>query len=315
MFRMKPDASKDAAFQRLQASAAGARSKPRPGPPTLRAAYSDRTAALMALLSAVAYIAEDDESADAQSAREQRAGYGFQNPIYFRSDLDDGVAILVQSEEMLVLAFRGTRSFANWKINIDFWPTQVLSTGANHKLRVHSGFYRAYLALADAGLAEAVAEFRRKTDRKLPIYVTGHSLGGALAQVATAVLGDDDIAACYTFGCPRIGNAYFDLWVKPPIYRILNYSDIVPQVPPPGIYRHAGDPRYLPREVDGSPFRFQPGIAIRGWQFLAGLWALLTSLSLTGVKDHSMVLYRTKLDQIADERTQQRSNSGSSVVP
>jgi thioesterase domain-containing protein len=31
----------------------------------------------------------------------------------------------------------------------------------------------------------------------IPIYITGHSLGGALAQIASAVLGDDQVAACY----------------------------------------------------------------------------------------------------------------------
>jgi thioesterase domain-containing protein len=36
-----------------------------------------------------------------------------------------------------------------------------------------------------------------------PIYFAGHSLGGALAQIAAAVLGDDNTAACYTFGSPE----------------------------------------------------------------------------------------------------------------
>jgi hypothetical protein len=31
----------------------------------------------------------------------------------------------------------------------------------------------------------------------MPIYITGHSLGGAPAQIASAVLGDDQVAACY----------------------------------------------------------------------------------------------------------------------
>src|SRR6516162_5958527 len=72
-----------------------------------------------------------------------------------------------------------------------------------------------------------------------------HSLGGALAQIAGAVLGSDQVAACYTYGSPRVGNFYFDPWVKVPSYRVMNYADIVPQVPLPIAYRHSGDPRYM----------------------------------------------------------------------
>ena len=64
----------------------------------------------------------------------------------------------------------------------------------------------------------------------VPIYFIGHSLGGALAQIATAKFGSDRVAACYTFGSPRVGSAFFDLWVKPPSYRVVNYADLVPQI-------------------------------------------------------------------------------------
>lgn len=40
-----------------------------------------------------------------------------------------------------------------------------------------------------------------------------------------------------------VGNIYFDLWVKVPSYRVMNYADIVPQVPVPLVYRPTrGDP-------------------------------------------------------------------------
>jgi len=74
---------------------------------------------------------------------------------------------------------------------------------------------------------------KQATNGAVPIYITGHSLGGALAQIAAAVLGSDQVGACYTYGSPRVGNSYFDLWVKVPSYRVLNYADIVPQVPLP----------------------------------------------------------------------------------
>lgn len=149
-------------------------------------------------------------------------------------------------------------------------------------------------------------EVKQTTSGTIPIYITGHSLGGALAQIATAVFGSDQIAACYTFGSPRVGNSYFDLWVKPPSYRVMNYADIVPTVPFPIIYRHSGDPRYMPDVVQASPFRFQPGLLQRIWQCCRGLVQLFRSWSILGIEDHSIQLYCTKLDDIARVRTQSR---------
>ena len=56
----------------------------------------------------------------------------------------------------------------------------------------------------------------------LGLYVTGHSLGGALAQRATAALDRDTLAACYTFGSPRVATLAFDRLDKAPHYRVVN---------------------------------------------------------------------------------------------
>jgi len=103
------------------------------------------------------------------------------------------------------------------------------------------------------GIKEKMDAVKMATKGTVPIYITGHSLGGALAQIAGAVLGSDQVAACYTFGAPRVGNFYFDLWVKVPSYRVMNYADIVPQIPLPIVYRHSGDPRYMLDHPTPSP--------------------------------------------------------------
>jgi predicted lipase len=55
------------------------------------------------------------------------------------------------------------------------------------------------------------------------------------------------LAACYTFGSPRVGTGDFDRQVKCPHYRVINNWDLVPSVPLPWFrgYRHTGDPRLL----------------------------------------------------------------------
>jgi predicted alpha/beta hydrolase len=138
----------------------------------------------------------------------------------------------------------------------------------------------------------------------IPIYITGHSLGGALAQIAAAVLGDDQMAACYTFGSPRVGNAYLDRWVKTPSYRVMNYADIVPQSPLPIVYQHSGDARYMPDKLKQSPYRFEPNPLERTWQNIRGLFQFIKSGSILGIEDHSMSEYCNKLEGIVRNRSQ-----------
>jgi hypothetical protein len=173
-------------------------------------------------------------------------------------------------------------------------------------LRVHEGFDRAFKTLADSGLSQRIDAIKQETHGETPIYITGHSLGGALAQIAAAVFGRDQIAFCYTFGSPRVGNSYFDPWVKPPSYRVVNTADIVPQVPLPIIYRHSGDPRFLPGRVTSSPYRFQPNLLMRVGQLFAGLWQFFRAGKILGIDDHNMLQYLSKLDAIARARTQKR---------
>jgi hypothetical protein len=223
--------------------------------PTLRAAYSDRTAALMAYLASFTYR-KDIEARGLINVPPDLVGLGFNRLTVFHSDLTDGWAYVAESAALIVLSFRGTQSTVNWDTNCQ--TRLIHPAGTDPRLRVHQGFYRAFERLSDGakGITEKMKELQATMPKDVPIYITGHSLGGALAQIATAVLGDDRVAACYTFGSPRVGNYIFDLWVKPPSYRVINYADIVPQVPIPVplvmLYRHSGDPRYMPDEVTGS---------------------------------------------------------------
>lgn len=291
--------------------------------PMLRAAYSDRTAALMAKLADLAYEFPPDEKSVGTPAITPVAfrTLGFQKITYFHNGWDDGWAYVVEGPDIIVVAFRGTATTKNWGTN--FQVSMVNPPGTNESLRVHHGFFDAFNALANGlniktqklqkGLRQTIDDIMAKTEGKVPIFFTGHSLGGALAQIATAVFGCDQVAACYTFGSPRVGNKYFDLWVKPPSYRIENYADIVPQVPYfspklpiPEIYRHSGDARYLPYQVDGSPFRYEPSIFIRFWQLLVGLVHFIGACSILGIADHSREKYVSKLAAIADERNYSR---------
>jgi len=94
---------------------------------------------------------------------------------------------------------------------------------------MHEGFHTAYMSVH-----KEIGE-RLKGYEDLPLYITGHSLGGALAVVATWYQSSARLAACYTFGAPRVGDDGLIDRFRTPIYRIVNGPDPVPFVPPSGV--------------------------------------------------------------------------------
>lgn len=149
---------------------------------------------------------------------------------------------LVAAPEFEVLVFRGTDDPRDWLQNLDArfvkWP---------HGGRVHSGFLKVFSEVQQEVLEIASAS-------KKPLFVTGHSLGGALATLAAALLIANDRAprATYTFGAPRCGDARFCKALDTaPFYRIVNNRDLVTNVPLATMgYRHAGVLHYI--ESDGD---------------------------------------------------------------
>lgn len=72
----------------------------------------------------------------------------------------------------------------------------------------------------------------------MPIHVTGHSLGAAIAALCAFDLYDNgyNIVEVYTFGQPRVGDATFAKNYNERFdgysYRVVHYADIVPHLPP-----------------------------------------------------------------------------------
>jgi hypothetical protein len=224
-------------------------------------------------------------------------GGGFKWIDGFNSPETDTQAFLVVKDDnhnsYAVLAFRGTEVTKFSDIKTDAKASMVsLIEG-----RVHKGFINAYKSV-EAEIKKSVA----KVDG-LPLYITGHSLGAALATIATQYLEADpvfrdQIAACYTFGSPRVGNDQFDREFKSAIYRVVNTTDIVTVIPLLAMgYIHIGDIRFLSRNKG----EFRRGIPIFG-RLLFFLGAAISKLFTPWVEDHAIVEYRKKLEAIAQDQ-------------
>jgi pimeloyl-ACP methyl ester carboxylesterase len=124
-----------------------------------------------------------------------------------------------------VLAFRGSDP-----VTLPNWVTDVvvkLVERAEYAGRVHHGFSSALKHTW--GKVERLVE---AIDGK-PLFLTGHSMGGALAVLAAcrlAKVGCPPVAT-YTFGSPRVGDRTFCAGYRLTTYRVVNGLDLVPEMP------------------------------------------------------------------------------------
>ncbi|HEY5038320.1 MAG TPA: lipase family protein [bacterium] len=261
-------------------------------PPVARAAYSDRTAWIMAQCSELAY----KDFTGSELSKFLKMGGLRLIKTFSKTDIHrqvDTQAFLAQTRDYSILSFRGTQ-IKQWidietDLNIPFYK--------NKGGEVHRGFFEAFQVIAP-DLIQALKKL------KTPLYVTGHSLGGALATVAVMNLPNpDQIAACYTYGAPRVGNAEFvEAFYKVPVYRLVHASDIVPHLPFFAMgYCHPSSMRFL--TAKGELITDETA-----WLrcFLQGLRTFLTFSWGRFIGDHSMKFYVEFLFKVAKSRNAHR---------
>lgn len=134
----------------------------------------------------------------------------------------------------VIAAFRGTVDIKNWISNIQF--AQVAYPKCSG-CAVHDGFYNAYQEVS--ATVKAQVQLIVNKYRTAAIYVTGHSLGGAIATIAALDIKSTfgRLDQFYSYGEPRVGNSAFASYFagQMPVYRVIHYADIVPHVPPFGL--------------------------------------------------------------------------------
>lgn len=245
-------------------------------PPIARAAYSDRTAWLMAEFSRLAYMPfEKHETTLGLTLLEA----DFQLVQTF--DNNGTQAFLAKRDSFAVLSFRGTEPDGR-----DVLTDLKAGLRRTRKGLLHTGFYQAFKGVAQE-IREAVLDLG-----ETPLYITGHSLGGALATIAAQELERDSLAAVYTFGSPRVGTVELDTRIKVPIYRVVNSADVVARVPLMAMkYQHVGSLHYL--TAKGQMKRSPSSI---------GTFFSMAMNAASIFADHSILEYTEKLAKIAKSR-------------
>lgn len=159
-------------------------------------------------------------------------------------DASDTRGLAAWRTGMLLLAFRGTVSATNAKTDAKAMQTRHPRTHTLGRLLpacVHQGFIAAWETVRSQ-----VEDIVRTApvdpiDGSLHVFITGHSLGGALAtlaafdvqQLLTQLQPAEKFSiTCYTYGAPRVGNHKFAALYKqavPDTWDVANDQDVVPK--------------------------------------------------------------------------------------
>lgn len=156
-------------------------------------------------------------------------------------------AYVAHSPEVVLVAFRGSQC----PTSLDGFKDWLLTNASNYLVLpegrigtdfaaagVGARFHRGFMAALDViwtPLLVAVEEAMRQAER--PLWVTGHSLGGALALLAAWRFERNFLAVdqVITFGAPMIGNdaaaSAFEKQFGDRIARYVNFEDPVPLLP------------------------------------------------------------------------------------
>ena len=155
-------------------------------------------------------------------------------------------SVIMYDDKKLIIGFRGTHHDVNWLKNLNVL-THELTVGTK-SLKVHQGFYSSVQTLwtvksSTDYMKNVISDYLQQYPDN-NIYITGHSLGGAMASICYFFLLNLELEnielkankiALYTYGqplwCKGDSSQEAVSLFKDNYHRIINYLDLVPQVP------------------------------------------------------------------------------------
>lgn len=242
----------------------------------------------MALLANIVYLktAERDEKPDERRILQQLKQQDAEFISVFGVDKNSAQAALIEHKDYLCMTFRGTNEISDWLDNIDAFATKKLFG------EFHRGFWNCVDDVWQP-LDNRLKELRQA--RMRPLFLTGHSLGGAMASIAAARLIDEDrpFSGVYTFGQPRAmardTARTFNMECKSRYFRFHNNNDIVTRVPARMMgYSHVGSYYYISEEKMIHP---EAGFWFKFVDAIDGALTALRQDGIDAVEDHDMRNY------------------------
>jgi predicted lipase len=270
-----------------------------------------RNARALAVASDLAYLPQ------AEGGPAYREQLGMEATLF---SVDNTQAYVCHNDKHIVVAFRGTESpttidgLKDWLLtnaaNLLIVPEGRMGTdfaAAGVGARFHQGFVTAITDIWEP-VFKAVDAERKKDDR--PLWITGHSLGGALATLAAWLFNRNFIPVhqIYTFGAPMVGNdeaaKAFNKAFGNKIFRYVDTIDPIPKLPTVSLA--SNDYLHCDRQVDLGAVEG----AVTATEFLKALAGNVAGgvLHATLINDiwkgvmsrlsaHSMINYRGRIDK------------------
>ncbi len=248
---------------------------------------------------------------------------------YFNNKGRDTQAYMLRTDSFMILAFRGSQEPKDWLTN---FTTQLrnftlqkdgITTLSSYQGRVHTGFFLGWASIENSVLAQIFRWQKdcEKNEKPMPpLYVTGHSLGGALATIAAAALTENaiEVAGVYTFGQPRVGDRTFVRQLSARtgnrVFRFVNNNDVVPHVPPPfsiwnptRLYGHLGQATYFNGKGNIIP---SGGYSVAGrlTDVFLGVAKGFLGAGFNYITDHRMEYYISHLDDALKEEIENEAS-------
>ncbi len=239
----------------------------------------------MAKLAKLAYIrkSKDDETPDEVKILNTLKSEDSDFISVFGINNNSAQGIIVEHTNYLAIAFRGTDEIADWLDNLNAFSLD----------RFFGSFHRGFFASFEDVWQPLFSEYMRlRAIKKRPLFLSGHSLGGAMASIAAAQLIHEDLpfSSVYTFGQPRAMNRatsrIFNAECKNRYFRFHNNNDIITRVPARAMgYSHVGSYLYISQE---KVINRESGFWYRFVDHVDGFIDSIGKKGLDGVEDHSI---------------------------
>lgn len=138
---------------------------------------------------------------------------------------------IIQSEEHIIVAFRGTTTTADW-------ISDAIATQRKFKCVSDSGLTHVGISDIYYSAREQILSTLKRLSEEKALIITGHSLGGALAVLCAVDVSSNskfNNPMVYTYGAPRVGDPVFAKKFAGTVnysYRFNNRFDVVTHLPP-----------------------------------------------------------------------------------